>query len=118
MNEQQEPPKEGSQQADIEILTGDVLPDQKDQSIAVLEERTEKYRDSRLEERFLSIFAVIILVDMMVFQSMPWFGVILIGLLELIFLAILGRTCGVDDVLVLTERAVAALGKLNGKPKD
>lgn len=108
-------PKADNQQNDLEILTGEVLPDKQDESIAALEERTEKYRDSRLSERFLSIFAIVILIDMLVFQAMPWLSVLMLTVLELIFLTILGRICGVDDVLVLTERCIAALSKLHGK---
>jgi hypothetical protein len=118
MSEQKEPPKNDNPQNDLEILTGEVLPDKQDESIAALEERTEQYRDSRLGERFLSIFAIVILVDMLVFQTMPWLSVLMLTLLELIFLTILGRICGVDDVLVLTERCIAALSKFNGKNKD
>lgn len=63
-----------------------------------------------MEERFFWIFGVIFLIDIMIFPQMEsWGGPVALLILEIFALIIVGRKCGVDDIRLLTDRALDAM---------
>lgn len=59
----------------------------------------ERERDARKEERFLLILAFIVLADAYIFSHMEsWSGPLVIGVIELVGLAVLARKWGVQEV--------------------
>src|SRR4051812_21818516 len=79
----------------------------KDEALAALESDLQQEKDSRMEERFLWVVAVAILVDVIWFRDSPnpTFPIVVL-VLELIALTILARRWGVEEVSSLVERII------------
>lgn len=59
----------------------------------------EREKDARKEERFLLVTALIVLADAYIFSNMEnWTGPLVIGVIELVALAVLARKWGVQEV--------------------
>lgn len=59
----------------------------------------EAERDARKEERFIMILGFIVLADALIFSNMEtWTGPLVIGVIELVGLAVLARKWGVQEV--------------------
>ena len=73
--------------------------------------------DSRREERFYWILALVVVFDVGSFQHLPWMPSVLIFLLEVIGLIGMAKWLGVDTVVVLLERIYSriSLPKLSDK---
>ena len=74
-----------------------------------LQEQLESERDSRKEERFYWITALVVAADLSAFQ---WLGAtqsILVFLLEVVFLAVLARHLGVDYAVHLLNELLKLL---------
>jgi hypothetical protein len=86
-----------------------------DESAAALEARLQKELDGRQEDRFYAFFAGTILIDMAMFQHLPWIGTICIFILEIIFLTGLAKRLGNEFVTILLSRlfhrALSWIGK-------
>jgi hypothetical protein len=64
-----------------------------------LSNQLERERDARKEERFLLIMVVVVVSDAYIFSNMEnWTGPLVIGIIELIGLAVLARKWGVQEV--------------------
>ena len=88
-----------------------------DEEAAALEEAIESEYDSRREERFYWILALVVVFDVGSFQHLPWMPSVLIFLLEVIGLIGMAKWLGVDTVVVLLERIYSriSLPKLSDK---
>jgi|SRR5579863_10194572 len=90
---------------DLNTLLGAVPPSPKDETIASLETEIQGIKEKLNEERFLWTLVIIVLVDIYVFSGMEnWAGPLVIGVLELVGIAILADRCGVDTVAPLIDR--------------
>ncbi|WEK50295.1 MAG: hypothetical protein P0Y66_22070 [Candidatus Kaistia colombiensis] len=93
----------------------DSPPTQIDVTAASLERSLQREIDLRREERFFWVMVSVMLVDALIFQSVPWPGCIVLVLLQLILLAHLAKWLGVEQI------AVPLLAMLNrymtGKPE-
>lgn len=84
---------------DFDKLSEKYPPDKKDEEIASLTESLQNCKDSKKEERFLWVLIAIILFNVPVFNDMEnWGGPIAILVLEVIFLLIIARKCGIDEI--------------------
>ena len=72
-----------------------------DESAAALELRLQKEMDGRQEDKFYSIAIGAVLIDMAVFQHLPWVGIISIFLLEIVILLGLAKRFGSEHVTIL-----------------
>jgi hypothetical protein len=74
-----------------------------DESAATLERLLQRETDLRREERFVWIFVATMLVDIIAFERLGTTSIPLF-LLELIFLAFVGKWLGVEVVVLPLER--------------
>lgn len=92
-------------------LDGEVLdanPSATDNVAAQLESDLQQERDSRREERFYWIFALVVVANVPIFGSMPSIAALVATfLLELVLLIGLADWLGVDRVKVLLEKIYA-----------
>ncbi len=59
----------------------------------------------RQDERFLFVFAIIVLLDVIVFDAVGgWVVPVILVILELAFLVVLARLMGVEEVVDLAQR--------------
>lgn len=59
----------------------------------------------RQDERFLFVFAIIVLLNVIVFDAVGgWLVPIILVILELVFLVVLARLMGVEEVVDLAQR--------------
>lgn len=64
-----------------------------------LANQLERERDARKEERFLFVVALIVVADAFMFSLMEnWAGALVIGIIELVGLAVMARKWGVQEV--------------------
>ena len=85
---------------------------EQDDKIKQLEEKLERERDARLEERFLSLLVLVIILDVFFFTLMPsWGGPIAILILELLLLIPIARRMGVDKVAKLLDKVLFGIIK-------
>lgn len=71
--------------------------------------------DSRREERFIWLIALMVMFDAYTFQDMQtWAGPLSIGIIQLVILVALGRRWQMDHIWTLTEKLV---DKWDGKVK-
>jgi hypothetical protein len=89
-----------------------------DESAAALELRLQKETDGRQEDRFYATAIGTILVDMAVFQHLPWIGIVCIFLLELIILLGLAKRLGNEHVTILLDYLFYKLCDRIGLGKD
>lgn len=67
-----------------------------------LEADDEEIADVRREERFLWALACLILFDIVVFREFQtWSGPLVIGLMELIFILVLAKRMGVEEIATM-----------------
>ena len=95
----EEPPKNLHEE-----LFRSVVVKKSDEEAAALQKSLESEYESRREERFYWILALIVVFDVASFQHLPWMPSVLIFLLEVIGLIGMARWLGVDAVVVLLER--------------
>jgi hypothetical protein len=74
-----------------------------DESAATLERLLQRETDLRREERFVWIFVVTMLIDVIAFERLGT-SIIFLFLLELIFLAFVGKWLGVEAIVLPLER--------------
>lgn len=92
--------------------------DKNKQSIAKLEECIEGLKEARNEERFFCILIVTIALDVVYLRDVAnWATILLIGLLELIFLIILARKLGVEDLTNILDKYFQPLNPISRKQK-
>lgn len=90
------------QQGDSDLQSAD--------SLAKLEAKADDLENRLHEERFMWIFACVVLVDFYVFSTMEsWSGPLVIGVLELIGLVVVAKRCNVDVVLPILDRLLGAI---------
>jgi hypothetical protein len=89
-----------------------------DESAAALEQQLQKETDGRQEDRFYSIAIGTVLIDMAVFQHLPWIGIICIFLLELVILLGLAKRLGSEHVTILLDYLFHKLCERIGLGKD
>ena len=76
-----------------------------DDELAVLQRRYDDLRDRHLEERFIWICGLVILLDAWWFSSMEtWGGPIALLTLELPLLLVIGRQCQVEELDQIVNR--------------
>jgi len=86
-----------------------------DNQVAKLEGDLEREIDQRKEERFIWFVSVMLIFDVFTFQGMEtWTGPLVIGIIQLIFIIVLGRRWQVDHIWILTEKI---LEKWDGRLK-
>jgi hypothetical protein len=89
-----------------------------DESAAALELRLQKETDGRQEDRFYGIAIGAVLIDMAVFQHLPWIGIVCIFLLELVILLGLAKRFGNEHVTILLDFLFHKLCERIGLGKD
>ena len=83
--------------------------------IANLERQVEREKDRRSEERFIWVSVLVILFDSFQFSKFDNFGSpISLLILELLFLVVFGRMCGIDDIYTITEKLLTAASSVRG----
>jgi len=94
-------------------MSGTPKPEQSSAAIAGEEEldrlqrEFDAIRKERLQERFLWLFAVIIIIDFYVFpQLTSWSAPLAIGLLEFVFITVCGTALGVDHIYTIVMRLI------------
>ncbi|MDL4864690.1 hypothetical protein NPJ88_020380 [Halomonas elongata] len=90
---------------------GDPHPsDHASQAVEDLSERLQAEQDARKEERFMFVLAGLVFLNIHTFaSSSTWTTPIVIGLLQLIGLAIYARRCGVEEVEKLIDKFLSAV---------
>jgi len=88
---------------DFEAIAGKTPPTKIDESAATLERLLQRETDLRREERFVWIFVVTMLIDVIAFERLGT-SIIFLFLLELIFLAFVGKWLGVEAIVLPLER--------------
>lgn len=88
--------------------------------IAELEKQLAQSEDRRLEERFQYVVGFVVLFDTIVFSAMDtWSAPIVIGIMELVGLVSLAKTCRVDVIMPILDRIAGAFPNGNrSKPTD
>jgi hypothetical protein len=89
--------------SDFTAIAENARPTKIDESAAALERLLQRETDQRREERFVWIFAVIMLLDVIAFERLST-PTILLFLLELIFLVFMAKWLGVEAVVLPLER--------------
>lgn len=89
-----------------------------DESAAALELRLQKETDGRQEDRFYGIAIGTVLMDMAVFEHLPWIGIVCIFLLELVILLGLAKRFGNEHVTILLNYLFHKLCERIGLGKD
>jgi len=93
--------------------------DARDETIAQLEDRLEAQKDVHLEERFLWLLGIVILLDAYIFTQMSnWAGAVVIGLLQMIGLVIFAERCGINSLLPLLDRLFGSFRYFRGLSGD
>lgn len=87
----------------------------KDEQIAKIEGDLQSERDSRKQERFIWVFAIMIIFDAYFFRELSFTACIVMMVFELIFLIIIGQFWGVNEVYIVTRNVLDAVGKFLGK---
>ena len=88
---------------DFTAIAGTARPTKIEESSATLERLLQREIDQRREERFIWIFVVTMLIDVIAFERLGT-SIIPLFLLELIFLAFVGKWLGVEAVVLPLER--------------
>ncbi|MDT8894218.1 hypothetical protein RSO41_06080 [Halomonas sp. I1] len=84
--------------------------DHASQAVEDLSERLQAEQDARKEERFLFVLIGLTLLNLHTFTSATtWTTPIVIGLLQLIGLAIYARRCGVEELEKLVDKFLSAM---------
>jgi hypothetical protein len=86
----------------------------KDSKIAALENDLQNERESRLQERFLWILALIILIDIIGFPNLGW-GSGAVFILEIVFVLVAARMCAVNGVYTFLQNAIDLAMRWQGR---
>ena len=93
----------------------DRMPSGQAAEIARLSEEVEQLKDKIGEILFVSVFVVVLVIDIFVFQSFEiWPAPVVLGLLQVAFLFVFARICRVNDVMRLIELFFDAIDKYKG----
>ncbi|MBS0498361.1 MAG: hypothetical protein JSR51_12025 [Proteobacteria bacterium] len=88
----------------------------KDDQIANLQKKLDYERDARLEERFIFIVILVILLDIVFFSIMPSFGgPLALLILELLILIPLAKRMGMEEIASILDRV---LNNVAGNSKE
>ena len=109
--------EKGSKNGDFLQIERTSVPTKLDDTAAELERQLQYEKDHRKEERFLWLFAVVLLMDIITFPLITWSS-IFIALLELIFLMVAAKWLGVDWAVVLIERVFDKYINQRDDPED
>mgnify|MGYP001619090762 FL=1 len=91
-------------------------PTVKDDQIESLQKKLDYERDARLEERFIYIVVLVILLDVVFFSIMPSFGgPISLLILELLILIPLAKRMGMEEIATILDKV---LNRVAGNSKD
>lgn len=91
-------------------------PSAQDKQIQELQGKLENERDARLEERFVGIVFIIVLLDIVFFTVMPTFGgPLALLVLELLILIPLAKRMGMQEIAQILSRV---LHRMAGKAGD
>lgn len=98
---------------DVKVITHvDINP--KDIQVERIEESLQGERQGRNRERFIGLIIIIILLDMLAFQSLSWFADTLIFVLELIVVLVAAELCGIDGIYPIIQNAIDSVRRLHG----
>jgi hypothetical protein len=101
-------------QNEFERLGEETPPSAIDDKVVILEKEIEILREKRNEDRFCFLTALIIFGDAYIFMRMPsWGGPVSILILEIIVLFVAARKMGIQDLTVITDKLIVALGARN-----
>lgn len=76
-----------------------------------LEEEDEAIADMRREERFMWALACLVLFDTVVFREFQtWSGPIVIGLLQVIFIMVLAKRHGIEEIGAILASFIESAG--------
>lgn len=91
-------------------------PTVRDDLVAELQGSLEDERDARVEERFVFIVILVLLLDVVFFSVMPSFGgPIALLILELLILIPLAKRMGMEEIAKLLDRVLSRLIPTNEK---
>ncbi len=78
-----------------------------DQVVEQLEAKLVGEQDARMEERFLFVLITVVLLNVIFLRDFGnWTGPLVIGIMELVFLLVLARKCGVEEVHLLLDKVL------------
>lgn len=87
-----------------------------DKQIETLQEQLAKERDARLEERFVFIVLLVLLLDVVFFSTMHNFGGPLsLVVLELLVLIPLARRMGMEEIAAIINRVIDSVASNSSK---
>lgn len=93
----------------FESLDGISVESPSAQQISRLQQDLATHKDERLEERFMWIFVVMVLLDIAVSTVVPAAMWVFLGPLQLIFLIVAADKCGMDTAKVALSHLYARL---------
>ena len=109
------PPLENKPHEDLTDLLVE-KPTVKDDQIERLQSQLDGERDARLEERFIYIVVLVILLDVVFFSIMQNFGgPIALLILELLILIPIARRMGMEEIATMLD---GVLNKVAGHSKE
>lgn len=87
-------------------------PDELASAKAAVDRELQAEKESRKEERFMFVAIIVTMFDALVFPSMSTLSApIVIGFIQLIFLMVYARRCGIEEIRQIMDRIVAAVKK-------
>ncbi len=100
-----------SNKSDISSLMETDSKDGLDSSaLAKLEEKIQKLEDDRIEERFLWILMLLIVIDFALLPAIKnWGSAMVIGILEIVFVIILARKFQIDEIEKIFDKILDSL---------
>lgn len=94
----------------------DIKDDKRDELISRLQQEVQREKDARLEERFVGIVSLVVLLDVVFFSVMDNFGgPIALLVLELIALCAIAKRMGIETIVELISRV---LDRISGKSSE
>jgi|GEM_PF-3327727 len=101
-------------ESETDTVTEDAAPEMKTQATMSINQGAEadavaqalrEEKEDRQDERFLFLFAIIVLLDVILFDALGgWVLPLILVILELAFLVVLARLMGVEEVVDLARR--------------
>lgn len=99
----------GRKNSDLTRLSATSPATKYDELVATLEGQLQSEIEDRKEERFIWIFALTILADVIILPIISW-ATVFIFILQVVFLIAVARWLGVDSVVVILERIANRYG--------
>lgn len=113
------PPPQQPETVNFKQLATSTEEGAKDESLVALEADLSELKDRLGAERFIWTFVLVLVVDLFVFPRVStWATPVVIGVLELLFLIVIARLTGMEDVSLFVDKMLSMADKLGPKPSN